>query len=75
MLEAAERVRRTGRSDSVATEHGNLYDHLERWMDVSTVRRIRTTYVEPSRPEAPLLDDRDGDREADPAAQPEPSGS
>lgn len=46
MLDAAERVRKSGRSDSVTAEHGNLYDHLERWMDVATVRRIRTTYVD-----------------------------
>jgi 2,3-dimethylmalate lyase len=46
MLEAAMRVRETGRSDAVAGEHGNLYDHLERWMDVAEVRRIRTQYVD-----------------------------
>jgi 2-methylisocitrate lyase-like PEP mutase family enzyme len=47
MLAAATRVRETGRSDAVAGEHGNLYDHLERWMDVGEVRRIRTQYVDP----------------------------
>ncbi len=46
MVAAAERVRETGRSDSVAAEHGNLYAHLERWMDVGEVRRIRTAYVD-----------------------------
>jgi methylisocitrate lyase len=46
MLAAATHVRATGRSDAVAREHGNLYDHLERWMDVSEVRRIRTQYVD-----------------------------
>ena len=46
MDEAAKRVRKTGRSNTVAAEHGSLYDHLERWMDVEEVRRIRTTYVE-----------------------------
>ena len=46
MLAAAVRVRDTGRSDAVAEEHGNLYDHLERFMDVAEVRRIRTRYVE-----------------------------
>ena len=46
MLEAAERVRASGRSNTVAQEHGNLYEHLERWMDVAEVRRIRATYVE-----------------------------
>ena len=46
MLDAALRVRESGRSDAVAAEHGNLYDHLERWMAVSDVRRIRQEYVE-----------------------------
>lgn len=45
MLEAATKVRATGRSDAVAAEHGNLYDHLERWMEVGEVRRIRERYV------------------------------
>src|SRR5580765_160982 len=44
MLDAATRVRESGRSDAVAAEHGSLYDHLERWMDVAEVRRIRTQY-------------------------------
>jgi 2-methylisocitrate lyase-like PEP mutase family enzyme len=55
MLDAAVRVRESGRSDAVAAEHGNLYDHLERWMDVAEVRRIRSRYVSPpdaSRPAA-----------------------
>jgi 2-methylisocitrate lyase-like PEP mutase family enzyme len=46
MLAAALEVRESGRSDAVATEHGNLYEHLERWMDVAEVRRIRTEYVD-----------------------------
>ena len=46
MLEAAVKVKSTGRSDAVAAEHGNLYDHLEQWMDVATVRRIRQQYVD-----------------------------
>jgi 2,3-dimethylmalate lyase len=45
MLAAAEKVRATGHSNAVTAEHGNLYDHLERWADVSEVRRIRETYV------------------------------
>jgi 2-methylisocitrate lyase-like PEP mutase family enzyme len=45
MFEAAQKVRATGRSDAVAAEHGNLYDHHERWMDVASVRRIREEYV------------------------------
>lgn len=55
MFDAAVRVRKSGRSDAVAAEHGNLYDHLERWMDVAEVRRIRSRYVAPpeaSRPAA-----------------------
>ena len=46
MAAAAKKVRDSGRSNAVAAEHGSLYDHLERWMDVDEVRRIRTTYVE-----------------------------
>ena len=45
MWQAAQRVRATGRSNEVAAEHGNLYDHLENWMDVAEVRRIRAAYV------------------------------
>jgi 2-methylisocitrate lyase-like PEP mutase family enzyme len=45
MLAAATAVRESGRSDTVAEQHGNLYDHLERWMDVGEVRRIRSEYV------------------------------
>lgn len=47
MVEAAATVLRTGRSNAVASQHGNLYDHLERWMDVSEVRRIRQAYADP----------------------------
>lgn len=46
MMAAAEKVRATGRSNAVAEQHGNLYTHLERWMDVGEVRRIRTAYVD-----------------------------
>jgi methylisocitrate lyase len=52
MVAAAEKVRASGRSSAVAAEHGNLYDHLERWMDVAEVRRIRATYVEGPRQDA-----------------------
>jgi 2,3-dimethylmalate lyase len=48
MLDAAVRIRETGRSDAVAAEHGNLYEHLERWMEVGEVRRIRSQHVEGS---------------------------
>jgi 2-methylisocitrate lyase-like PEP mutase family enzyme len=51
MLAAAVTVRESGHSDAVANEHGNLYEHLERWMDVAEVRRIRTEYVERPRGE------------------------
>jgi hypothetical protein len=40
------RVRESGRSDAAADGHGNLYEHLERWMEVGEVRRIRSQYVE-----------------------------
>ena len=46
MFEAAQKVKAGGRTDAVAAEHGSLYDHLERWMDVASVRRIREMYVE-----------------------------
>lgn len=46
MIAAAERVKASGRSDAVAAEHGSLYEHLERWMEVAEVRRIRTRYVD-----------------------------
>ena len=46
MVSAAETERRTGRISSLAAQHGNLYDLLERWMNVSEVRRIRSTYVD-----------------------------
>lgn len=52
MAAAAAKVRETGRSNAVAAEHGNLYEHLERWMDVAAVRRIRTTYVDGAAPSA-----------------------
>lgn len=47
MWAAAMRVRQSGRSDAVADEHGSLYDHLERWMDVGRVRELRERYVDP----------------------------
>jgi 2-methylisocitrate lyase-like PEP mutase family enzyme len=46
MFDVAKKVRATGRTDAASAEHGSLYDHLERWMDVSEVRRIRTQYVD-----------------------------
>jgi 2-methylisocitrate lyase-like PEP mutase family enzyme len=46
MVDAARKVRESGHSSAAAAEHGNLYDHLERWMDVADVRRVRSAYVE-----------------------------
>jgi 2,3-dimethylmalate lyase len=46
MSAAARRIIEAGNSDVVADQHGSLYDHLEEWMDVSTVRRFRAKYVE-----------------------------
>ncbi|HUC15329.1 MAG TPA: isocitrate lyase/PEP mutase family protein [Acidimicrobiales bacterium] len=50
MWAAAQRVLTSGRSSDAADEHGNLYDHLERWMDVAEVRRIRAAYVTEANP-------------------------
>lgn len=52
MAVAAAKVRATGRSNAVAAEHGNLYEHLERWMDVDGVRRIRSSYVQGPSPDS-----------------------
>ena len=46
MYEAAQKVKATGRSDAVAAQHGSLYDLMELWMDVPTVRRIREKYID-----------------------------
>jgi 2-methylisocitrate lyase-like PEP mutase family enzyme len=46
MAEAAQKMIAAGNSAVVANEHGSLYDHLEKWMDVETVRRYRTKYVD-----------------------------
>jgi 2-methylisocitrate lyase-like PEP mutase family enzyme len=51
MARAAERERQTGRIQSVAAEHGNLYELMELWMNVKEVRRIRQAHVK-SRPKA-----------------------
>lgn len=48
MEDAAATVRRTGRMASVASQHGNLYEIMEKWMNVSEVRRIRQSYTEKS---------------------------
>ncbi len=46
MEQAAATVRQTGRMASVASLHGNLYELMEKWMNVSEVRRIRQSYTE-----------------------------
>jgi 2-methylisocitrate lyase-like PEP mutase family enzyme len=46
MWEAARVVREAGSCQVVADQHGSLYDHLEMWMDVDTVRRYRHRYVD-----------------------------
>jgi 2-methylisocitrate lyase-like PEP mutase family enzyme len=46
MWEAALAVREAGSAQVVADRHGSLYDHLEMWMDVATVRRYRQRYVD-----------------------------
>lgn len=51
MIAAAATVHRTRRMSSVADLHGNLYDHLEQWMNVSEVRRIRESYFDAHRGE------------------------
>ena len=45
MVQAAARERQTGRMQSVAAEHGNLYELMEQWMNVKEVRRIRQSHV------------------------------
>jgi 2-methylisocitrate lyase-like PEP mutase family enzyme len=46
MSAAARSIIEAGNSNVVAEQHGSLYDHLEKWMDVSAVRRFRTKYVD-----------------------------
>jgi hypothetical protein len=46
MIDASATLRRTRRMSSVAHLHGNLYDHLEQWMNAGEVRRIRESYFE-----------------------------
>jgi 2-methylisocitrate lyase-like PEP mutase family enzyme len=46
MAKAAARERSTGKMNSVAAEHGNLYDLMDLWMNVPEVRRIRRQYVQ-----------------------------
>lgn len=44
MLNAALRERASGRMLDLESEHGNLYDILNTWMNVPEVNRIRQTY-------------------------------
>jgi phosphoenolpyruvate phosphomutase len=50
MWQAAQEVKAAGHSNVVAQRHGSLYDHLENWMDVETVRRFRSKYVDKQGP-------------------------
>jgi 2-methylisocitrate lyase-like PEP mutase family enzyme len=45
MVKALARERATGKINSVAAEHGNLYELMDLWMNVPEVRRIRGQYV------------------------------
>ncbi len=46
MALAARSIVDAGTSNVVAEQHGSLYEHLERWMDVESVRRFRAKYVD-----------------------------
>ena len=46
MLKAAQRLRVSGAMIDLEEEHGNLYDILDTWMNVSEVRRICSTYYQ-----------------------------
>ena len=46
MFAAAQKIKAAGISNVVAEQHGSLYSHLEQWMDVAAVRRIRAQYVD-----------------------------
>ncbi len=46
MVLAARSIVEAGNSNVVAEQHGSLYEHLERWMDVESVRRFRAKYVD-----------------------------
>ncbi len=45
MADALAKERASGRINSVAADHGNLYELMELWMNVDEVRRIRQQYV------------------------------
>ena len=51
MWQAAQRAHQSGSSLSLAEEHGSLYDLLEKWMDVKTVRDYRARYVDQRTPD------------------------
>jgi 2-methylisocitrate lyase-like PEP mutase family enzyme len=46
MARALALEKQTGKILSVASQHGNLYELMDLWMNVPEVRRIRATYVE-----------------------------
>jgi 2-methylisocitrate lyase-like PEP mutase family enzyme len=52
MWQAAQQALRSGSSITLADQHGNLYDLLEKWMDVKTVRDYRARYVNQSAPDS-----------------------
>lgn len=45
MMKAATLEKETGKINSVADQHGSLYDFMELWTNVPEVRRIRENYV------------------------------
>ena len=46
MAQAMALEKRTRKMTSVASQHGNLYELMDLWMNVPEVRRIRETYVQ-----------------------------
>jgi 2-methylisocitrate lyase-like PEP mutase family enzyme len=46
MLKAALKERKSGAMADLESEHGNLYDILNTWMNVPEVKRIRSTYCQ-----------------------------
>ena len=45
MADALAKERASGKINSVAADHGNLYELMDLWMNVPEVRRIRQQYV------------------------------
>lgn len=59
MVRALELEKRTGRISSVSEQHGNLYELMELWMNVSEVRRIRQRYARSRLPGSPAVGEGD----------------